>query len=136
LAIKQEFISAIMTLWPTEVHHGGATGPDSWAALHYPNEQRTHRPDPEKYPDLTPAERLFQRNIDMIDEARSRASSSGEPLIMVACWDGRSRGTAHAIKYAESLTVPVVYVPVRMLEELYQVRSDLITLHLGGVIRG
>lgn len=117
VAIKENFISTIGNLVPTQVNHGGARGPDSWASQHFPDQQKVHRPEPTSNR-WDAIDALFQRNLDMIDYANDVAYTMGERAIIVACWDGKSRGTEHAFKFAQTLKMPVVFIPVQLIEEL------------------
>lgn len=103
LQIKAGFIEAIADLNPDHVIHGGSTGPDAWAALHFHEIEKVYRPDKTRGW-RTPAQQLFDRNEQMVHEIWKRESH------VVACWDGMSRGTAHAMRYAQLMGVPVTRI--------------------------
>lgn len=98
LKIKQAFFDAIDVWTPQDLYHGGADGPDSWAALEYASIARMFRPI--EAPARTPAQRLFDRNETMINTAISDAMLSERAVVLVACWDGKSSGTRHAMNHA------------------------------------
>lgn len=102
LLIKSRFLTAITELNPFVVHQGGAAGPDTWAGMEFNDIQRHHPPS--RTNTRTPAQRLFDRNVTMINAALSEGET-----IMVTCWDGESKGTKHAIDYAESLGIPMLH---------------------------
>lgn len=102
LAIKERFIAAIHELSPTRVHHGGAAGPDMWAAMEFWMIAQRHAP--QQTEGRTPAQRLYDRNVTMIVAALREGETT-----MVSCWDGESRGTKHAIDYARELGIPTVH---------------------------
>lgn len=101
-AIKERFLDIIQELNPTTVHHGGAAGPDTWAAIRFWPRLQHHAP--KNTPGRTPAQRLYDRNITMIVAALKEGETT-----MVSCWDGDSRGTKHAIDYARELGIPTVH---------------------------
>lgn len=95
LEVKAKFLEEIARLEPTQVYHGGAKGPDSWAAFEFPEIAVAFHAQPT--PGRTPAQRLFDRNIRMIETAMYL----DDTVAVVSCWDGESRGTRHAMKYAK-----------------------------------
>lgn len=107
--IKSYFLDTIKSLRPSVVHHGGAQGPDTWACWAFNDIQVCHRPARTDGSYLEAVDALFRRNETMIDAA-------GRDAILVACWDGHSRGTRQAIEYAELMDMGVVSVPVRLIE--------------------
>lgn len=106
LDIKQAFLDTVRVYKPDQVFHGGAAGPDTWASFEFADIQR--RFDPIESPGRTPAQRLFDRNIEMIDTA----IQSGDRVHVVACWDGVSSGTRHAMDHAELMEVPMTKVRI------------------------
>lgn len=99
LEIKQRFFDAIDVWTPQDLYHGGAAGPDSWAALEYASIARMFRPI--EAPGRTPAQRLFDRNETMINEAIRQGYLQDNTVVLVACWDGSSSGTRHAMNHAK-----------------------------------
>lgn len=113
--IKQHFVGEIRCLKPTVVFHGGAVGPDSWASFAFEDIQKVVRPKPTgNWADAVAA--LFYRNKTMVMEAAFEAAELEQQAIMVACWDGESRGTRDAFEFAQSIGVPVVFTPVTLCE--------------------
>ena len=113
--IKSHFIRMIEVLNPVVVHHGGAIGPDSWACDAFQEIQRMHRPvKTDNRMDAIQA--LFARNKSMVDLAEDQAWTLREKAVMVACWDGTSRGSKDASDYAQSKGLHVVWVPVTLCE--------------------
>ena len=110
LDIKGEFLTTVRFQHPDLVFHGGASGPDTWAAFAFPDIQK--RFDPRPAPARTPAQRLFDRNIEMIDTAILASDLTGGGVHVVACWDGLSKGTKHAMNYAEEMGVPMTKVRI------------------------
>ena len=108
LEIKEAFLEKVRFQHPDLVFHGGASGPDTWAAFAFPDIQK--RFDPRHTPARTPAQRLFDRNIEMIDTAILAADLTGGGVHVVACWDGVSSGTRHAMDHAELMEVPMTKV--------------------------
>ena len=98
LEIKRRFFESIDVWVPDQLFHGGADGPDSWAALEYPEIARMFRPV--EAPARTPAQRLFDRNETMINEAVREGKLHDSQVVLVACWDGKSSGTKHAMNFA------------------------------------
>lgn len=101
LVIKQRFFDLIDAWNPDALYHGGAEGPDSWAALEYPSIAKMFRPLDD--PDRTPSQRLFDRNERMIRQAKRDAMH----VVLVACWNGRSSGTWHAMSIAQELHIHI-----------------------------
>lgn len=106
LEIKEGFLSTIRQLNPTKVIHGGATGPDSWAAIRFWEIEAAYRPD-KTHSWRTSVQRLFDRNEQMVDDIKRFAPDSAH---VVACWNGKSNGTYHAMRYAEQMGVPVTRI--------------------------
>lgn len=115
LLIKEHFVHEISNLNPITVHHGGATGPDSWASAAFEEIQKVHRPVKTNSRHEA-IQALFDRNKTMVDVAVDQAFTLDQQPIMVACWDGKSNGTRDAFEYAQSLGVPVVFTPVTLCE--------------------
>lgn len=103
-AIKADFLREIEDYEPDQVFHGGAGGPDAWAAFEFPDLQRQF--NPRDTPGRTPAQRLFDRNQEMI----LSAIEADPEVVVVACWDGVSKGTKHAMDFAESEHITVLDV--------------------------
>lgn len=101
LVIKQRFFDLIDAWNPEALYHGGAEGPDSWAALEYPSIAKMFRPEVD--PLLSPSQRLFKRNETMIRAAKA----AHQHVVLVACWDGRSSGTWHATSIARELSIHI-----------------------------
>lgn len=101
LVIKQRFFDMIDAWNPEALYHGGAEGPDSWAALEYPTIAKMFRP--EQTEGRSPSQRLFDRNETMIRAAKKDAMH----VVLVACWDGRSSGTWHAMSIARELHIHI-----------------------------
>lgn len=99
LEIKQRFFDSIDVWVPQHLYHGGAEGPDSWAAIEYQSIAEAFYAKPS--PARTPAQRLFDRNEEMIEAAISDGKRKDLQVILVACWDGKSSGTAHAMNMAK-----------------------------------
>ena len=114
LAIKALFVETIRNLRPLKVLHGGARGPDSWAAGAFEDIQKCYRPVESLF--RTPAQCLMDRNKTMIIDAIDQATCRSQSPILVACWDGRSHGTKDAIDFAETMGVPLVSVPVDLIK--------------------
>lgn len=57
----------------------------------------------------------IQRNIRMIES---------EPDLVIAFWDGQSRGTAQCFRYAQALGIPVWLVQVDGIERLHPHITD------------
>lgn len=114
LVIKALFVETVRNLRPLKVLHGGAQGPDSWAAGAFEDIQVCYRPVKSLF--RTPAQCLMDRNKTMIIEAIDRAQCRNQSPILVACWDGRSHGTKDAMDFAESMDVPLVSVPVDLIK--------------------
>lgn len=104
LFLKQTFVERIASLEPAAVYHGGAKGPDLWAWEAFMDIQRCFRPEPDD--SLTPAQQLFKRNRTMIDAAMD----ADNDLVLVACWDGKSKGTQHAMNYARDMVIDIVEI--------------------------
>jgi len=108
LKYKENFLTQIRALEPDKVYHGGADGPDTWAAIEFADIAR--RFDPVPAPARTPAQRLFDRNHTMIDAALMESGYREETgPVMVACWDGKSKGTKHAMDYAKRMGMLVLW---------------------------
>lgn len=114
LAIKALFVETVRNLRPVRVIHGGAQGPDSWAAGAFEDIQVCYRPVKSLF--RTPAQCLMDRNKTMIMDAIDQARYVDGSAILVACWDGRSHGTKDAMDFAESMDVPLVSVPVDLIK--------------------
>lgn len=110
LEIKEAFLDAVRFRHPDILFHGGASGPDTWAAFAFPDIQR--RFDPIHAPARTPAQRLFDRNIEMINTAILASDLTGGGVHVVACWDGLSKGTKHAMNYAQEMDVPMTIMRI------------------------
>lgn len=110
LEIKQRFFDAIDVWVPEHLYHGGAEGPDSWAALEYAHIAKAFHPV--AAPARTPAQRLFDRNETMVKDAVHEAKWSNKHVVMVACWDGKSSGTRHAMNFAERRNVHIDQVRI------------------------
>lgn len=85
---------------PSEVISGGATGADSLAeewATEYPYETKFIKVLPEW--DLFGKSAGYIRNIKMLDMC---------PDLVIAFWDGVSRGTAHTIKEAKKRRISTI----------------------------
>lgn len=106
LAIKAGFIETIEAFEPTQLIHGGAAGPDSWAAMHFDAIEKMYRPDKSRGW-RTPAQQLFDRNEQMVHDIWKRAPNGAH---VVACWDGMSSGTIHAMRYAHMMGVPITRI--------------------------
>lgn len=115
LAIKSLFVEMVKNLRPSQVHHGGARGPDSWAAGAFEDIQVCHRPVESLF--RTPAQCLMDRNKTMIMAALQQRRH-GEDTVLVACWDGWSHGTKDAMDFAELMDVPLVSVPVDLIKRV------------------
>lgn len=100
--IKARFLEVIHELSPVTVHHGGAAGPDMWAAMEFWPNLKQH--SPKNTEGRTHAQRLYDRNITMIVAALQEGETT-----MVSCWDGESHGTKHAIDYAVELGIPILH---------------------------
>lgn len=86
----------------TEVVTGGAAGPDTWGAIWASMnvvEVDTHRPDPQD--GETYAQACYRRDMEMLDT---------DPHLLVACWDGKSRGTKHTIDGATERGITIHYI--------------------------
>jgi hypothetical protein len=86
----QLFKSVMQEYKPTEIISGGARGADSMAALWAKENKiplKEIRPDYARYGRAAP----IRRNDLIVDAAE----------LVVAFWDGKSRGTKHVIDYTE-----------------------------------
>lgn len=111
--VKELFLKTIRNLRPTQVFHGGAIGPDAWASGEFDDIQKVFRPEPtDNYMEAVDA--LFERNHEML-----RTAVRQDQTILVSCWDGKSRGTKNAIDFAGLLDVPLVSVPVELIQRLW-----------------
>lgn len=84
-------------LRPTIVMHGGAPGPDRWAAQAASRRNllaREYLPDWERHGKKAG----ILRNLEMLDQG---------PDLVIAFWDGESRGTKHTIDGARRRGIPV-----------------------------
>ncbi len=106
LEIKANFLDTIHSLSPLAVFHGGAYGPDSWAAQEFPLLSVNNRP---LYNAPDPIKALFDRNKSMVNKAMHMAAIANDELAMVSCWDGKSSGTWDTISYAQQLEIEILH---------------------------
>lgn len=104
--IKDRFVTQILALQPLAIFHGGAYGPDTWAAHACPEISVSVRPP---YNSPNPIQALFDRNKTMVNQAIAHADDYMLDLVMVTCWNGNSSGTRDAFEYAESKGVNIVH---------------------------
>lgn len=105
--IKYRFYETINSLNPTALFHGGASGPDTWAAREFSTVAVNVRP---AYDAPDPIKALFDRNKVMVNKAMHWAALAEEELTMVSCWDGQSRGTRDAMEYAMQVGIKILDV--------------------------
>lgn len=92
----------------TELVQGCADGPDTWAEHWLLTLDYYHDVDIRRFPirpmeNETYGQAAYRRNLEMLDT---------QPDLLVACWDGQSRGTLHTIEAAmERSITPVIFDP-------------------------
>lgn len=110
--IKEAFCTVLDGLQIDHLIHGGAAGPDTWAAIWASTRpwmrQEMVRPDPQ--PGESFGKAAYRRNIDMLNLG---------PDLLVVCWDGTSRGTLHTVTAALSMAVPFVSVRCDLVKRVY-----------------
>lgn len=89
------------------IMHGGAEGPDTfsgWWASRNDVQYTIYRPVWRTNGQFNP-KAGYDRNDIMVEKLRD-AIMHGWPAKLIAFWDGKSRGTAEAVRYAKRIDVP------------------------------